>query len=86
MATLKIRKEISMNNKILAWLGKYSFAIYVMQRIPMMILQKYCLPEMNRYVFVLLSLVFTVLLSFLFGLLTDAANKLFFSKTQKNLQ
>ena len=83
LAYVLVSMKISFNNKILAWLGKYAFAIYVIQRIPMLILQKYYLPDMNKYVYVIVSLILTLLLAFLFELLNKAVQTLFFEKHKK---
>lgn len=81
LAYVFITMKLSMNNAVLSWLGRHSFAIYVLQRIPMLILERYCLPDMNRYVFTVISLVLTIAIAFLFNLATKAIDKLLFSKT-----
>ena len=81
LAYVFITMKLSMNNAVLSWLGRHSFAIYVLQRIPMLILERYCLPDMNRYVFTVISLVLTIAIAYLFNLATKAIDKLLFSKT-----
>ncbi len=82
LAFVLVSMKISFNNRVLTWLGKYSFAIYLVQRIPMLILQKYFLPDMNRYLFVVLTFALTLITAYLFDLLCKGVNKLLFEKPQ----
>ncbi len=73
--TMKIR----VNNPILRWLGKHSFEIYIIQRIPMIIIRHYGL-NTNQYVFTALVVVSTLLCAWAFALLLKLADKLIFKK------
>lgn len=57
--------KIKVDNKILNWLGLHSFYIYIYMRIPMIILSKIEGFSEHRYVFAVLSLLFTLLLSWI---------------------
>ncbi len=59
--TMKLKVE----NRILNWLGKHSFYIYIYMRIPMILLSKIQVFSRHRYVFAVLSLLFTLLLSWI---------------------
>lgn len=60
--------KCSINNKILLWMGKHTFEIYILQRIPMMMLQNHI---SNTYVYFGLSFVITLAIAVLFRMLTD---------------
>lgn len=64
-----ILTKIKIDNAILRWLGKYSFCIYICQRLPMIILQKAGIS--NSYLFFIISicltLIISVALNYLFG-------------------
>lgn len=55
--------KISVNNKILRLLGKYTFEIYILQRIPLMIFSRMI---DNDYILFCVSLVTTLILAMLF--------------------
>ena len=57
--------KITINNKILNWLGKYTFEIYMLQRIPMIILKQLGLNQ-SKYIFFLLTFILTLLIAILF--------------------
>ncbi len=65
-----ITVKVKIDNKILRWLGKYSFSIYILQRLPMIIFRHIGLSE-NVMVFSLLSIISTLLLAVGFQKLTD---------------
>lgn len=71
-----VTMKIQFNNKILQWLGKHLFEIYILQRIPMNVLSLLGLNEFNIYLFVAVSLVITILLSAIYKPLIDKMWKL----------
>jgi peptidoglycan/LPS O-acetylase OafA/YrhL len=73
-----------MKNKALLWLGKYSFGIYIMQRIPMIIMIHY-MPKINSYLFVVISLVLTIAFAFGFTKLSALLTKIVFAKSSKEV-
>lgn len=74
MLTTKVR----LDNCILRWLGKNSFWIYILQRIPMIVLSRAGVT--NAYALALLSIVITLLISYLFGMLVDKIDKKLFKQ------
>lgn len=70
--------KISINNKPLEWLGKHTFEIYVLMRIPMKLLHLWGLKEINLYLYFFASLAATLVICVLFSLLLKAVDKLFF--------
>ena len=57
-----ITTKIKVDNAILRWLGKYSFFIYIFQRLPMIIFANLGL-NANKYVFFILCFVVTLFIS-----------------------
>ena len=70
--------KLSINNKVLNWAGSHVFSIYILQRIPMMILKEVEMVSQKTYVYLMLSAVFTVFLSYGFDWLTDRLYKKIF--------
>lgn len=66
-----VTMKIQFNNKILQWLGKHLFEIYILQRIPMIILSLMGVNEVNIYLFVALSLLITIVISAIYKPLVD---------------
>ena len=66
LAALAVTSRFSIGNKVLAWLGKHSFSIYILQRIPMLILDHFGVSVWNRWVFILGSAVATCMISWAF--------------------
>lgn len=65
-----ITMKFQINNKILNWFGKNLFWIYILQRIPMIILKRYQVNNMS-YVFFIISLIVTVLLTLIYSYVFD---------------
>ena len=57
--------KIKTGNRVLQWLGAHVFSIYILQRIPMMVLRRLGLAD-HRYLFILLSFLATLALAVLF--------------------
>ena len=66
--------KVKIDNGILRWLGKHAFSIYILQRLPMILLRHWGLSE-NILLFSALSLVATLLLAAGFQKLTDFVDK-----------
>lgn len=66
-----ITMKVSVNNQILIWFGKNVFSIYILQRIPMIILNHFGLTQNHRYIFVILSFFITLCISMIFNRVTD---------------
>ena len=67
MVTMKIKIQ----NPILAWIGKHTFWIYIIQRLPMIVLRHLGLNNVNTILFFFTSLVVTLLLSWLLQKLSN---------------
>ena len=69
--------RIKMDNKILQWLGTQSFAIYIMQRLPMNLFQYLGLNE-NPYIFAAISIPSALVIAWGFNqVLNKLDNKIF---------
>lgn len=65
-AIVLLTMKISVHNKILYWLGTYTFELYILQRIPMMILHSFGGMQERPYIFLILSIAGTIILAFIF--------------------
>ena len=65
--------KVQIGNGILDFLGSHVFSIYILQRLPMILLTKLGLAESNKYIFVAVCFFATVTMAVLFDL---AMNKL----------
>lgn len=62
--------KISFNNTILSWFGTHIFSVYILQRIPMMILHYFGVTQNHKYFFIVLSIIATICLAHIFDNLT----------------
>lgn len=70
---LLLTMKFQIKNKILEFLGSYIFEIYILQRIPMIILQPYL---KNKIIYFLTCFVITIIISLLFHQLTLKLDKI----------
>ena len=73
-ATLKV----SVRNKPLIWMGKHTFEIYILMRMPMKLLSMWGLKDFNLYLYFAASLAATLVMSFLFSKMLQGVDKLIF--------
>ena len=64
-----ITMKISINNKIFLWCGKNLFEIYILQRIPMIILKQFGIVS-NIYVYFVFCIIITIILVLVFKIVT----------------
>lgn len=57
-----ITSVFTLDNKVLQFLGVHSFSIYLLQRLPMLVFKYFGL-ESNKYVFTIISLIATIIIS-----------------------
>ena len=68
--------KININNKILIWFGNNVFSVYILQRIPMIVLSKYF--TLPKYTFIIVSFIATIIISIMFDkLLFQIDNRIF---------
>lgn len=70
--------KVSLRSKPLIWLGKHTFEIYILMRIPMKLIGIWGLSGYNLYLYFAATLAATVALSFLFSKLLSGVDKLVF--------
>ena len=63
---LMITMKFSFKSDLVGWFGDHVFSIYILQRIPMMVLSHWGLFVSRKYIYLLLSILFTVILAVLF--------------------
>ncbi len=71
--------KIRISNRILVFCGQYLFEIYILQRIPMILLKEWGLANINMYMYFILCIIATVLLALGFRFVTNATDKLLFA-------
>lgn len=71
--------KIRVCNKPLEWCGKYTFELYILQRIPMIILKTVGVAQFNIYVYFVLSVIITVILAVAYRYAIGKINKLLFN-------
>jgi len=76
LTTVLFTMKVSVNNKILQFFGKHLFAIYILQRLPMLVLTR--IGFGSPYLFILISFAVTVVLAVLFDLMLGKIDKLLF--------
>ncbi|MBR2335330.1 MAG: acyltransferase family protein [Clostridia bacterium] len=70
--------KVQLNNKVLRWLGKYAFSIYILQRLPMILLKHLGLAE-NLWLFSTVSIAATLFVAFAYQKCTDLVDKRLFN-------
>lgn len=71
MFCLLITMKVQFHNGLLEWIGNHVFEIYILQRLPMIVLTHYGLQEKHKYLFVLISFAITLVLATAFHSLTE---------------
>ena len=69
--------RLTLKNKILVWCGQNLFELYILQRIPMILLKQWGVATVNIYLYFALSVIWTVCLVWPFKYVTDKLWKLF---------
>lgn len=58
--------KVSFHSQIFAWFGKHVFSVYILQRIPMIVLSRFGMADRDKYMFMVLCIIFTILLAMIF--------------------
>ena len=80
-----ITMKAKIKNRFLEWFGKHVFSIYILQRIPMIVLQYLGVAKFNKYVFVILSIAITCAMAVVFDYLTGKLSGLIW-KNKKEIK
>lgn len=62
-----ITRKFIIKNIILEWMGKNLFPMYIFQRLPMMFLNKYELMRNNPYIFFIVCIILTVIITLIYN-------------------
>ncbi|MGN0447168.1 MAG: acyltransferase family protein [Acutalibacteraceae bacterium] len=81
---LLVTMKVKAGNNILEFFGSHVFSIYILQRIPMLILSKSGFAESHKYLFVCLCFMCTVTLAVLFDYAMGKLDKLLFERKKVN--
>lgn len=76
LATMKI----TFGNPVLNWFGNHVFSVYILQRIPMILLKTTGMQETHKYMFLILSFLLTVFLAMVFDYATGRFWNIFSKK------
>lgn len=74
--------RVNVNNKILTWFGTNLFWIYVLQRIPMRVLEKLRIDEYNKYIYFGLCFGVTMLIVYLYSKFVPSLEKIVLREKQ----
>ena len=66
-AVVVFTMHITLKNKVLIWCGENLFEIYILQRIPMIVFKELGIGELNVYLYFVLCILVTLLLSLVFS-------------------
>ena len=72
-----VTMRVSISNKILFWLGKNLFPLYILQRLPMIILQIFELNETHIYLYGILCGICMIVLAIIFKLISGGVETIF---------
>lgn len=75
MAVVLLSAKIRIENRWLLWVGRHTFEIYILQRIPMMLLKHFGL-DVRPHLFVMLSVVLVLAMAYLFGKVTGKVTQI----------
>ena len=70
LALVVFTMKFSFKSTILEWFGKHIFSVYILQRIPMMILHNLAISLSHKYFFIIVSFLVTVFIAQIFDYLT----------------
>ncbi len=68
--TVMLTMKISLQNEVLKFLGKHIFSIYIIQRIPMILLDHYGVSSRHKYIFLIASFALTTAMALAFDFVT----------------
>ncbi len=74
-----VTMRVQINNKILNWLGSHLFSIYILQKLPMLVLVHFGLND-NTILFIAVSVAGTLAILYPFEFVIRVINKKFFQK------
>ncbi len=79
MIVVLLTMKVSIGNEILNWFGSHVFSFYILQRIPMMIFKSLGYAS-KRYLFIILSFIVSVFLSYAFDMLLSKTDSFIYKR------
>ena len=74
--TVMLTMKIKLGNNFLKWCGEHIFSIYILQRIPMIILTELGVAQRHKYIFLIVSYFITFAMAEIFDVATGKLSKL----------
>jgi len=81
--TVFITMKVKFDSNILKWFGEHIFSVYILQRIPMTILDHFGVADRHKYIFLIVSLAVTCAMAALFDYLTGLLSKAIWKPKKK---
>lgn len=75
--------KFQIQNKFLLLLGKYTFWIFILQRIPMIVFKKIGIANFNIFVYFVITFVVTLLLAYAYNWLSEKISKIIWNRPKK---
>lgn len=79
LSVILLMMKFKVGNPVLLWLGKNLFWIYILQRLPMNVMNRY-FPDINKYAYIAITVAVTVALTFGFSAAFKPIDKKLFAK------
>lgn len=70
LLVIMITMKISFCNPVLVWFGNHVFSVFILQRLPMIVLKEIGFGRNHKYMFLIITILVTILLAMLFDYLT----------------
>ena len=75
LGIVMITMKVKITNPVLEWFGNHVFSVYILQRIPMILLSRYGVADRHKYEFMIASIIVTVFIAEVFDRCTGALSK-----------
>ncbi len=83
MLIVMLTMKLKIGNGILNYIGSHVFSIYMLQRIPMIILDKIGMSQSHKYAYVVYCFIITLILSYAFDFVTAKLDEKIFKKPKR---
>lgn len=80
MSIVMFTMKFSFKSTLLSWFGNHVFSVFILQRIPMMILHHMGIAAEHKYFFIIITFIITVFIAQIFDYFTDLLWKKIYSK------
>lgn len=80
LCIVMLSMKVSSKSRVLDWFGQHLFWVYIIQRIPMIILSHLGVADLNRYIFLIGSFILTILMAKYINIGTTRLKQLVFAE------